>query len=71
MDEQLPFYVIQEKVRRMRPSPFNKASGSSKVADGDKAPAPAPMPALSEESSEVRFCPALRDLSFPRGNARP
>lgn len=38
----------------MRPSPFNKSSGSSKEQVGsDKPPGPAPMPALSEESSEV------------------
>ena len=55
----------------MRPSPFNKASGSSKAVDGDKAPAPAPMPALSEESSEVCFCPSGGVLSIDAGPARP
>ena len=62
--ESVRVWMVQEKVRRMRPSPFNKSSGSSKEqGGGDKPPAPAPMPALSEESSEVTCL--LRALSWP------
>ena len=44
---------MQGKVRRMRESPFNKASGLAKPALARSRMAPVPAPAQQDDSSDV------------------
>ena len=43
---------MQGKVRRMRESPFNKASGLAKPAPARSRMAPAPAPAQQDDSND-------------------